>query len=163
VNVEARLDALESRLAALEAERDEGRRGRAVLEALLRYSRCIDIGDEAGWVGCFTDDGVFEVRPLVAGVQGQRVEGREALEAFAAGHTGPPAVHHKHAYLMPEIEVDGDHASASGYLVHLVDVDGKPLVQSFGRYLDTLVADTDGAWRISERVVEVEAHVGAIH
>lgn len=163
MNVEARLDVVESRLAALEIERDERAVDRAVLDTLLRYSRCIDNGDEAGWVDCFADDGIFEIRPLVPGVEGRRIEGREALQAFAAAHTGPPAVHHKHAYLMPEIQVDGDRATASGYLVHLVDVDGRPVMQSFGCYFDTLVAGQDGTWRIEERVIEVEAHVGAIH
>jgi hypothetical protein len=152
---------LEARLAALEAERDVARERDAVLATLHAYSRCIDSGDEAGWVDCFTSDGAFDMRSTVPGYPGRRVSGRAELQEFIAAHTGPPAVHHKHLYLMPEIVLEGTAATATGYVVHLVEAEGaRPELQAFGRYLDSLVRVEDGGWRIVERIVEVEASTG---
>lgn len=111
---------------------------------------------------------VNEARPGYAGEEvGEEYRGSPTqpygMREFAAAHTGPPAVHHKHTYLMPATEVTGDEARASGHLIHLVEVEGRPEVQSFGRYLDALRRGEDGEWRIVERVVEVEADVGAVH
>lgn len=153
--------ALEARIGALEAALEQQRERRAVEERLLAYSRCIDSGDEAGWVDCFTADGVFEMRSPLPGYPVRRVAGPDELSEFIAAHTGPPEVHHKHIYAMPEITVEGSAASARGYVVHLVEAeDGRPELQAFGRYLDTLRRCEDGRWRIAERVVEVESSTG---
>jgi SnoaL-like domain len=152
---------VEARLNALEAERDAARERAAVLEALHAYSHCIDTGDEAGWVDCFTVDGAFEMRSAAPGYPSRRVSGRSELEDFIAAHSGPPLVHHKHLYLMPDIAIEGTAATAIGYVVHLVEADGAlPELQSFGRYFDALVKADDDRWRIAERVVDVEATSG---
>ena len=46
-----------------------------IRELVARYDHAIDSGDAAGWIECFTEDGVWD--------GGSRVEGRAALLAFA--------------------------------------------------------------------------------
>jgi hypothetical protein len=148
---------LEARVAALEAEAGAARDERSVLDALLRYSRSIDLGLRAEWVDCFTADGVFDVRFPGDGAVPIRCAGRAELEAFIARHTAPPEVFHKHVYVMPAIAVDGDAATAAGYFIHLVDRDGEAIMQSYGRYTDQLRRGEDGRWRLTERRATVEA------
>jgi len=141
---------LEDRVKALEEQQ-------RVLETLYAYSHSIDRGDEEGWLECFTDDAVFEVRSQIPDYPIQRHQGTDALGAFIASHTKPPEVQHKHLYVDPQITVDGNRAGAVGYFVHLLDRDHKPAVVSYGRYLDKLVRAEDGRWRFVERVSEVHA------
>jgi len=147
VNLEDRVRVLEER--------------QLVLDTLHAYSHAIDLGDEEGWVDCFTDDGAFDVRAKVPGYPIQRHQGRKALAAFIASHTKPPAFQHKHLHVDPKITVTNDRAEAVGYFVHLVDRDHKPAVVSYGRYLDTLTRGADGRWRFVERVAEVHASEGS--
>ena|GEM_PF-31147 len=142
--------ALAARLSALE-DRE------AVAAALRRYSRAIDAGEEAEWVDCFLLDGRFLVESDVAGYPQRRFEGAAELARFIASHSAPPAAHHKHLYLLPEIEVDGDEARADGYFVHLLDRGGRPVMLSYGRYADRLRRCPDGRWRLVERRAAVEA------
>ncbi len=128
-----------------------------MLDTLHAYSHSIDLSDEKGWLDCFTEDAVFEVRSEIPDYPIQRHQGSEALAAFIASHTKPPAVQHKHLYVDPEITVSGDRAQAVGYFVHLLDRDHKPAVVSYGRYLDQLVRGADGRWRFARRVSEVHA------
>jgi hypothetical protein len=148
--LEARVAALEGAAAAT-AERD------AVLVALLRYCRAIDLGHQAEWVDCFTAEGVFDVRSHLERFVPIRCDGRAQLEAFIARHTAPPEVFHKHIYLMPDIAVDDGTATAAGYFIHLIDHEGETVMQSYGRYRDRLTRCEDGRWRLVERVAHVEA------
>src|SRR3954471_21604999 len=101
-----RLAELEHRLARLEDER-------AVLRRLYAYGHAIDSGDEAGWVSCFTEDGVFAARMETR--NWFRFSGRAELEAFIAAHTRPPDPAHKHLVFQPLIELDGDAATCLSY------------------------------------------------
>jgi ketosteroid isomerase-like protein len=145
---------LEERVRSLE-ERER------VLETLHAYSHSIDRGDEEGWLECFTEDAVFEVRSQIPDYPIQRHQGTDALGAFIASHTKPPEVQHKHLYVDPQITIGGDRARAVGYFVHLLDRDHKPAIVSYGRYLDELVRGEDGHWRFVERVSEVHASEGS--
>jgi ketosteroid isomerase-like protein len=143
---------LEARLALLEAER-------GVLQTLYRYGHSIDYGDEESWVDCFTEDGVFDVRPR--GKDGyppsRLISGREELKAFIARHTRAPELWHKHGLIEPQIEVDGDTATVRSYLAVFMEHDGEPLLRVFGRYRDRMVRGEDGRWRFQERIAEVES------
>src|SRR5262249_52425607 len=141
---------LRARLARLE-DRE------AVAEAIRRYSHAIDAGEEAEWVDTFLPDGLFLVESGVAGYPERRFEGVEELRRFIASHSAPPEAQHKHLYLLPEIEIDGDEASVRGYFVHLLDRGGRPTMLSYGRYLDRLRRCPDGRWRFAERRAEVQA------
>ncbi len=145
-----RVSTLEERVALIEDRQ-------AVLDTLHAYSHAIDRGEEAAFLDCFTPDATFEIRSELPDYPVQTHAGNEALAAFIAGHTKPPAVHHKHLYLVPQITVDGDRATAVAYFVHLVDDGPRPTLISYGRYLDVLIRSDDGRWRILERVSEVQA------
>jgi ketosteroid isomerase-like protein len=143
---------IEARIAALEERED-------VLAVLAAYSHAIDAGDREAWVACFTDDAVFEVVSHLPEYADHTVEGRAELEAFIAAHSAPPDVFHKHLLIQPTVVVDGAVARSVGAFVHLLDVDGRPVMRSYGRYVDRLVKGPDGAWRIARRRAEVEAFV----
>ncbi len=144
------MPSLEERVALLEDRQ-------AVLDTLQAYSHAIDLGEEEPWLDCFTADASFEIRSELPDYPVGRHDGTAALQAFIASHSKPPAVHHKHLYVVPTITVDGDRATAVAYFVHLLDRDGKPATVSYGRYLDVLIRCDDGRWRILERVSEVHA------
>ena len=76
---DAEYRALERRLEILEAER-------GVLKTLHAYAHAIDYGDEAGWVDCFTPDGIFEVHSSVAEFN-FRVAGEHDLRRFIGVHS----------------------------------------------------------------------------
>jgi hypothetical protein len=143
-----RLIALEARLAHLEDER-------AILRRLHAYGHAIDTGDEAGWVACFTEGGVF-----AASVEEQtwfRVAGRAELEQFIAAHTRPPDPPHKHLLIEPLIQLTGDGATCVSYFAVLMEHSGEPVLRVFGRYCDRLARGEDGVWRFDERVAQIEA------
>ena len=141
---------IEARLALLEAEQ-------AVLKNLYRYGHAIDYGDEEGWVDCFTEDGVFDVRARLSHQPNRVISGREELRAFIARHTRAPELWHKHLLIEPLIEIDGDTATVRSYLAVVMEHDDEPIVRVFGRYRDMLVRCPDGRWRFRERIAEVES------
>jgi len=161
--VSAALPELLERLGALEAERD-------ILRTLFRYGHCIDAGDDAGWVDCFTEDGVIDVHygPERAATArrglgtrhdvGVRHQGRRALEVFIAGHTHPPAHVHRHVLMAPRIVVTGTTASGTSYLARVDRYAAGPKISSYGVYSDRYREIAAGEWRIAERVVELGGH-----
>lgn len=80
---------------------------RSMIQDLIgRYAFAIDYetGNPGLWAALFTEDGRFEI-PIMKVV----VEGRAALEAFAAGlHRTIPGLHH--VMTNSYVDVDGDHA-----------------------------------------------------
>jgi ketosteroid isomerase-like protein len=158
---EERVAELAGRVAGLEARVAGLADRQAVLDALQAYSHAIDRGEEAAFLDCFTPDATFEVRSPLPGYPAAMHAGRVALADFIAAHSKPPAVHHKHLYVVPDIAVEGDRATAIAYFVHLVDREHRPATVSYGRYLDVLIRCEDGRWRILERVAEVQASEGS--
>jgi hypothetical protein len=141
---------LERRLALLEDER-------AILRRLYAYAHAIDYGDEEGWVNCFAEDGVFDIRTRIEGTPKMVVSGRTELRSFVSRHTRAPELWHKHMLVEPLITVNGDEARSECYLMVLVENEGLPTMRVFGRYRDRLIRDTDGEWRFRERVAEIES------
>lgn len=137
---------LEARVARLEDER-------GVLRTLHAYGHAIDYGDEEGWVDCFTEDGVFDVRGRLTFA----VSGREQLREFISRHSRAPDQWHKHLLVEPVIEIDGDTAACAAYFAVVMEIDGEPALRVFGRYRDRLVREADGRWRLRERIAEAEA------
>ncbi|MBM3678104.1 MAG: nuclear transport factor 2 family protein [Actinobacteria bacterium] len=150
----AEIDDIRARLDLLEAERE-------VLRNLHRYAQCIDYGDEAGWVDCFTEDGVFDIRPRLEGSHqpDRLISGREELRAFIARHTRAPELWHKHMIVEPLIDVDlaAGTATCSCYLFVLMENEDAPVLRVFGRYRDELAKGADGRWRFARRIAEVES------
>jgi ketosteroid isomerase-like protein len=141
---------LEARLELLEAER-------AITRTLHRYAQSIDYGDEEGWVDCFTEDGVFDVRSRHAHQLKRLITGRDELRAFVARHTRAPELWHKHLLIEPLIDVDGETATCVSYLLVVMEHEDVPVMRVFGRYRDRLVRGEDGRWRFRERIAEIES------
>jgi hypothetical protein len=141
---------LERRVALLEDER-------AILRRLYAYGHAIDYGDEAAWVGCFAEAGVFDIRTRLEGTPNMVVSGRDELRSFVSRHTRAPERWHKHMLVEPRIAVDGDTAGSDAYFAVLMEHDEQPILRVFGRYRDRLVREADGEWRFLERIAEIES------
>lgn len=162
------LAALVARLEALEAER-------AIRRTLDLYGHTIGRGDEAGWLDCFTDDAVFDIRRRIMSAEGQpthphpdvrgggakpsiRYSGRAELTNFISRHPRPPQRYHKHIVIDPVIEVAGETATVVSFFMRLdAAPDGAPHLTAFGRYLDRMQHGVDGRWRFKERIAEIES------
>lgn len=141
---------VEARLARLEDERE-------ILRTLHRYGQSIDYGDEAAWVDCFAEDGVFDVRSPRGHGLNRLVSGREELRRFISRHSRAPDLWHKHLLVEPLIEIDRDEATCSSYLAVVMEHESRPVLRVFGRYRDRLVRCDDGRWRLKHRIAEVES------
>ncbi len=162
----------DARIAALTARLDRVDAERGCLAALYRYGHAIDYGDETTWIDCFVTDAVYDIHFRLGGREmaekrgygvphdkGTKITGHDELKVFIARHTRAPDKWHKHMLIEPAITVADDckRATARSYFTRLDDIEGERVVQSFGRYLDKLVACPDGLWRVEERIVEVES------
>lgn len=129
---------------------------RAILRTLYTYCHAIDYGEEAKWIGLFTSDGIFHVE-MPRGLPPIHCAGRKNLAAFIGAHPRAPSALHKHLLLNPLIDLHGDEARVASYFQLLLDIDGKPEIYCFGRYLDRLARSEDGHWRFAERRAEVQS------
>jgi len=144
------VSALTARLRVLEDER-------AVLQTLYAYGHAIDYGHEDDWVGCFTDDGVFDVRMRKDPEISFRAAGRDELAAFISQHTRAPSTYHKHVLVEPRIVVDGNSSTVESYFMKVdAQDDARSQIVAIGRYRDRLQRGGDGRWRFQERIAEVE-------
>ena len=147
---------LERRLRALEDER-------AVLRTLFAYGYAIDYGLEEEFVDCWTEDAT-----LVWSKTSHRefpqfparcYTGREAIREAFQGQTHAPGEYHKHLLHQPRITITGDRATVQSGFSRIDEAAVRPLLRSFGRYLDELVRCADGRWRFVRREAEVESTV----
>ncbi len=139
---------VEERLKVLEAKRE-------ILRTLHAYGHCLDYGDEAGFLDCFTEDAQLGWTLFGAPLQGHA----RIREGFHK-HTHAPDAWHKHMLAEPRITLQGERATTHSYFFRLDPYEssgGAPEIYAFGRYIDTLARCADGRWRIARRVVEKEA------
>ena len=144
-------DALSERLERLEAER-------AIVATLYAYGHGLDYGDRDEFLGCFTADAAYVVAMRIRAGDGFEFHGHDELTGYFDNHTHAPAAWHKHVTTNPMVTVDGDRATVTSYFLR-VDAgaeSGPPAVTASGRYLDELVRDDAGRWRIRSRRCEVE-------
>jgi hypothetical protein len=131
------------------------------VERLHRYCHAIDHGDEAAFLDCFTDTARWRMR-FEGSDEEQGFSGRDAFTEFYRNAKHAPEELRKHLVLSPTVVRQGDAADVASYWVLIdADPDGQPFVNSYGRYQDHLVREADGAWRLDERVIDVE-HWGAV-
>jgi len=110
-----------------------------------RYNHAGDGDDLAGWLACFSADGLFRRS------DGTRVwRGEEQLSQLFSSYP----VSGRHLTSDHVIDVDGDSATQTCYLVFLDRARGFA-IHMIGVYHDHLVRD-EGAWRFSERMLEVD-------
>ena len=140
----------------------------SIRDSLHRYAHSIDYGRQSDWTDCFTEEGrfVFKFLPGKSPYPGPQpadgavfaFKGRAELTSFIQGHSRAPDVFHKHLMVEPLIDLQGNTARVSSYFVLVLEMeDGSRDVFTFGRYLDVMERGTDGRWRFSERIAEVEA------
>lgn len=121
----------------------------AISEQLGRYSLTFDSHDVEGWVGLFTEDGVFEVRlgPSVQPIF--RAQGAEQLRAFAA--SAPQLIHHMTGLVFDELLASSARTRAVVLGTWHSPEDGSPSIYTHGTYEQrwSKVADT---WRIAHQL-----------
>ena len=105
------ITAIERRLRELETKS-------SIVDVLTRYCHCLDYGDEAGLVDCFTEAAVWHAENRFTSAP-MRHDGREALRTFAQGHTRPPELFHKHLLADVIVEVDDAKATARSSFMRL--------------------------------------------
>lgn len=118
----------------------------AIRELTARYNQAIDEGRVDDWADTFVEDGVFEPS------SGGRFQGRQALAEFARAFSSRFQV--RHCTTDAIVEVDGDRATQTCYLILLDRSDGVKVMNS-GVYQDTLVRTPEG-WRFAHRRVAID-------
>lgn len=114
----------------------------AIANLKARYCRLLDTKDWEGWGQLFTED----FHQDVSGSGGGVFEGRDA--AVAATRESIETAKTAHQVHFPEIEIDGDAATAIWPLHdRLIWEDGRSLT-AYGHYHENYVRTADG-WRMS--------------
>ena len=122
----------------------------AIQRVLVEYSARLDARDFAGYASLFAREGTWQNGNTVR-------KGRAEIEAMLAGLFGTPApgfVNREDYHLVsnPQVDVDGDKATArSRHLLVMRGPDGSPVPSLAGLYEDEFVRE-DGAWKILRRV-----------
>lgn len=135
-SIEQRLQALEDRLEIIELE--------------ATYARAFDERDGETWSGLFTEDGIYQSRPVGDAPPLTFVQGRPALHSFCAD-AAFAGIHFLH---LPQLVFDGDRASAR---IHLefhgayAEDPGAPRISMRGFY-DVSYRREVGRWFIAHRV-----------
>ncbi|WP_226531145.1 nuclear transport factor 2 family protein [Microbacterium paraoxydans] len=140
-NVEQRLRALEDRLEIIDLE--------------ATYARAFDERDGETWSGLFTEDGVYQSRPVGDAAPLTFVQGRVALRAFCADASFA-GIHFLH---LPQLVVDGDRATSRIHLEFHGDYaedTGAPRLAMRGFY-DVIYHRVDGRWLIAHRITSAFA------
>ncbi len=122
----------------------------AIRELTARYNLAIDEGRAEEWADTFVHDGVFESTAL------GRVAGRAALVEFA--QTFSKRFHARHCTTDAIIEVAGDTATQTCYLIFIGVGDGGVRLLNSGVYRDRL-RHTAAGWRFVERKVAPDTPV----
>jgi hypothetical protein len=114
--------------------------------------------DLTAYASYFAEDAHWEVRPEPGKPsQFPVVKGRAnvisaALQRRKAGLSGP-GTHAYHNLVTTSVDVEGDRASASSYLIFLKNADSKPVIDTFRIYKDQFVRTSQG-WKLSVRHIE---------
>ena len=120
-------------------------------DLFVRYTTALDAGDVETIVGCFTEDGALE-SPAV-GVYAGRAGIREFAERFAKFRERGSQLRHFISNLA--VQVDGDTASATCYLLNVITRNGKTELMPPGRY-DCRLAKIAGEWLFRHRLVVLD-------
>jgi uncharacterized protein (TIGR02246 family) len=121
-------------------------------DLFVRYTTALDAGDVETIVGCFTEDGALE-SPAV-GVYAGRAGIREFAERFARFRERGSQLRHFISNLA--VQVNGDEARATCYLLNVITRNGKSEMMAPGRY-DCRLAKIDGEWLFGHRLVVLDA------
>jgi len=123
-------------------------------DLFVRYTTALDAGDVETIVACFTEDGALE-SPAV-GVYAGRQGIRDFAERFARFREAGSQLRHFISNLA--MQVDGDQARATCYLLNIITRSGKTELMAPGRY-DCQLAKVDGEWLFKHRLVVLDGEV----
>ena len=131
---------------------------RAIIATLYAYGTALDYGDRALFLGCFTADADYVVDMRIDPASAFSFHGHDELGTYFENHTHAPVAYHKHITTNPSAVVDGSTATAQSYFIRVdaAPTSGPAVVLASGRYVDELVRDDAGTWRIRSRRCEVE-------
>jgi uncharacterized protein (TIGR02246 family) len=123
-------------------------------DLFVRYTTALDAGEVETIVGCFTEDGALE-SPVV-GVHAGQAAIRAFAERFARFRERGSQLRHFISNLA--VQVDGDAARATCYLLNVITRDGKTEVMAPGRY-DCQLVKLNGEWLFKHRLVMLDGEV----
>jgi ketosteroid isomerase-like protein len=123
-------------------------------DLFVRYTTALDAGDVETIIGCFTDDGALE-SPAVGIYSGRRGI-REFAVRFAWFREAGSQLRHFISNLA--VQVEGEQATATCYLLNIITRNGKTDLLAPGRY-DCRLAKVDGEWLFSHRLVILDHEV----
>jgi uncharacterized protein (TIGR02246 family) len=120
---------------------------RAIDDLFTRYCCALDNGEVATVVDCFTADAVLK-SPVID------LQGHAATRAFAGRFAAQRAAGTQFRHMVTNIavEIDGDRARATAYLLVLISQGGGHRTLPPGRYECELVKE-GGTWRFVRRTV----------
>lgn len=121
-----------------------------IRELYARYALYIDAARFEDWVGCFTEDGVFESSTF------GKNAGREALRKFCSTYEKTwEGGHVRHMMVNVSFDVHGDHAHGTCNLIYFTIKNGKTELTAVGGYRDEL-RKVNGNWFFSHRKVSLD-------
>ena len=120
----------------------------AIHDLFTRYCCALDNGEIAMVVGCFTEGAALK-SPVID------IRGRDEIRAFAGRFAAQRAAGTRFRHMVTNIavKIDGDHATATAYLLVLISKDGSHRTLPPGRYECELVRE-GGQWLFSRRIVQ---------
>jgi SnoaL-like domain len=117
----------------------------------LLYARYADEGRSDDLVGLFDEDGVVDVGARVA-------KGREELTQFFGPGRPPKDGRQRTKHVITNILVTEESPERAALLSYFQVLTRNGLT-SWGRYIDQVVRNPEGEWRIARRVVAVDGPV----
>lgn len=132
----------------------------AIHELYARYAQVVDLADGTAYAECFTADGwtdissfghtaaTFRERGLDVLDDDGKVRGRDNLRRVATKSPGAPVYRHITANVWIT-SYEGERATGTALFL-VISPEGT--IHQFGQYDDVLVLDSDGQWRIAERL-----------
>lgn len=120
-------------------------------DLFIRYATALDHGDVETVVACFTADGIVD-SPIMGSFSGAA-----AIRDFAERNARlrQSGAQMRHAITNVQMDVDGDRARATCYLLNYITRDGKTELVSPGEY-DCRLAKEAGTWRFAYRLVTLD-------
>ncbi len=126
----------------------------AIHDLFVRYTTALDAGDVETIVGCFTEDGSLE-SPAVGSYSG-----RPAIREFAVRFSRfrERGSQLRHVISNLAVQLDGNRASATCYLLNIITRNGKSELLAPGRY-ECQLEKIDGEWLFKHRLVILDHEV----
>jgi uncharacterized protein (TIGR02246 family) len=126
----------------------------AINDLFVRYTTALDAGDVEAIVACFTDDGSLD-SPAVGTYSGRQAI-REFAVRFARFRERGSQLRHVISNLV--VELDGERATATCYLLNIITRNGKSELLAPGRY-ECQLRKVDGAWLFEHRRVILDHEI----